>query len=416
MLTFSKIGRKGNLGNQLFQIASTIGIASKVGEVYAFKEWQYQQFFKHPLPVLNKVESDLVHVNEEMFEYHDWNLDFEKDNDLEGWLQTEKYFNRDKTKFYFEFKENLVQSVKERYKTTFERETILISIRRGDFVNHPDYFQTPIQFYMNALYEYFPDWVNTKNLVILSDDINYCKFHFSFLENAFFGEALSAIEQLCLGSLCTHFIISNSTFSWWSAWLGEKENSKVIRPLKYFRGKKAEELDDKDYFPDRWLKFDFEEKRVPLKKVKLRVFKNNTILNDYLSYFFTMDNGSEGMIDTLELETDLPYLVSPVFYYYIDHLDVKKIRIKPSTVAFKMSNLFNYPEFVENKYDFGFFSAIFNFQNQSLLKSQLEDVQEVYVPVGLFVSFGGYSFNLKRYKHQKIITFKRIVKRILFRK
>ena len=98
----------------------------------------------------------------------------------------------------------------------------------------------------------------------MSDDIYYCKFHFGFLKNAVFVENLSAIEQLAMASQGTDFIISNSTFSWWMAWLSEKKASKIIRPIKNFRGVFAAEHDDFDFFPSRWMIFDFKSKKIDL--------------------------------------------------------------------------------------------------------------------------------------------------------
>jgi hypothetical protein len=40
----------------------------------------------------------------------------------------------------------------------------------------------------------------------------------------------NAYADLWLMSQCKHFVIANSTFSWWGAWLGEKEHSVVISP------------------------------------------------------------------------------------------------------------------------------------------------------------------------------------------
>jgi predicted transcriptional regulator len=42
------------------------------------------------------------------------------------------------------------------------------------------------------------------------------------------------IESLYLMTQCDHFILSPSTFSWWGAYLGEKQNSKVYSPDWWF--------------------------------------------------------------------------------------------------------------------------------------------------------------------------------------
>jgi hypothetical protein len=91
----------------------------------------------------------------------------------------------------------------------------------------------------------------------MSDDIAYCKFHFKFLLNAYFIDNLSPIEQLAFSSIGNDFIISNSTFSWWIAWLSEKKDSIVIRPKKVFRGEISKTYYDRDYFPERWSIFEY---------------------------------------------------------------------------------------------------------------------------------------------------------------
>ena len=49
MVTYSQLGNKGRLGNQLFQIASTIGIATENGRPFAFPDWEYNKYFEAKL-------------------------------------------------------------------------------------------------------------------------------------------------------------------------------------------------------------------------------------------------------------------------------------------------------------------------------------------------------------------------------
>lgn len=423
MLTFSKVGKKGNLGNQLFQIAATIGLAQKHGHDYAFLPWQYQSFFKNPLPVLATLPEKLMSVTEKQFHHHDWDFpDSGQAYDLVGWLQSERYFDRAKTQHYFEFTDSLVSKLKSKYELAFEKPTILVSIRRGDFVNHPDYLQLPIQFYLNALLEFFPDW-QSRNLIVLSDDIGYCKFHFSFLDNVFFGDGLNAIEQLCLGSLCDDFIISNSTFSWWTAWLGEKQHSKIICPHQNFDGDKRKQCDDRDYFPKRWIRYDAEGKKIRLAELRFEFhFENNRdLLSGYLAHYF--ETNASDHSDRYIFEKD--YFLPPLLVYY-SYWVKQKSQHRPVHLYLnecKVSKKLNYEEF-SNQLDFGFFSSIFKFETKRAtsrsvgVKIQSQQALDT-EPIAIAAAAGrftatAFGFSWKRYLRRLEIQLKSHVKKILF--
>lgn len=266
MLTFLKLGYKGNLGNQLFQIASTIGLANKYGHEFCFPKWEYAKYFDFDFKEIED-KKGWETLNEVHFNYYEWEIP-RGDYSLNGWLQSEKYFQRINIKSVFNFKTDFETSLINQNRKLFSKSTLLISIRRGDFVDNKDYFQLSYKYYFKALLHHFPDY-EKYNIIFTSDDINYCKYHFSFLKNAYFLDGLNAIQQLCLASKFDHFIISNSTFSWWLAKLGEKSNSMVICPIKNFDGSFSKKYDDSDYYPERWIKYNPNKDYLPSRFWKL---------------------------------------------------------------------------------------------------------------------------------------------------
>lgn len=270
MLTFSRLGKMGNLGNQLFEIASTIGLAQLHGHEYKFPEWQYTKYFKEDLP-LGQPPLDAKVINEQHYHYHQWPIRGEN-YDLRGWLQSEKYWEHIEPQIreLFSFKDEMVTILRQRLENAFERPTIAISIRRGDYVGNPNYELLPATYYIQALLHHFPDY-RDYNILFFSDDIPYCRVHFECLPNAFFVDGLGAIEQLCLMSECDHFIIANSTFSWWGAYLGEKPGCKIIRPAYLFAGPLLIKNDAKDFYPDRWISFDHKAQKLDLRDVTFTI-------------------------------------------------------------------------------------------------------------------------------------------------
>lgn len=269
MITFLNLGRKGNFGNQLFQIASTIGIAEKNNHEFCFPKWQFSEYFEFNFNTCSNVE-DWIHIKENQFNYYEWKLS-DKNYDLNGWLQTEKYFFESKIKEVFKFNSQFENDLIEKYKFLFLKKTILVSVRRGDFVNNPNYFQLSYQFYLTALIYHFGE-LEDYNVVFASDNISYCKKHFSFLPNVFFLENLSPVEQLCLGAKLDNYVISNSTFSWWLAWLGEKNESKIIRPIQIFDNDFSKKHDESDYFPNRWIAHNNTQYELSNKYIKLKIY------------------------------------------------------------------------------------------------------------------------------------------------
>jgi len=261
VITFSKLEEKGiNLGNQLHRLASLIGLSEKYQCELVIPHWKYARYFLE-VPKQGVIGTEL-NIKEKDFHYTPefWDQYKEafqtKNIDVWGFFQSEKYWIHCKSKVLqaLTFEASFVQQVKEKFSQAFSKPTIAISIRRGDFATTPGYFLLPLEFYLKALTEFFPDH-EKYNIIIFSDDLGYCKAHIRNSKNIFFATGLKDIEQLCLMSLCNHFIISNSTFSWWGARLGEKEETKIIRSPYQYRGWLSH-MNTKDYYPERWYVYD----------------------------------------------------------------------------------------------------------------------------------------------------------------
>ena len=86
-------------------------------------------------------------------------------------------------------------------------------------------------------------------MIIFSDDTKWCKEQEIFSDDRFLvSEDNDQSYDLCLMSMCNDFIIANSSFSWWGAWLGNR--GKVVAPKQWFG--KGLNHDTKDLYCSDW--------------------------------------------------------------------------------------------------------------------------------------------------------------------
>ena len=244
---------QGGLGNQLFQWAATKALSIKHNTDYAF-DFSYFNSNQWNLE-LNKFKKIILKKHNESISLNIVTDDFyfkkiENDSLLDGYWQSEKYFNeidcliREDLKIENNIKEYIVNKY-----SILNENTVSLHVRRGDYINlqnfHP--LQT-IDYYKNA-YDTINE--NSINVLILSDDVNWCKKNIKF-NNTSYIENETNIVDLYIMSLCKHNIIANSSFSWWGAWLNENKNKKIVCPINWF-GKETN-IYTGDIVPEKWLK------------------------------------------------------------------------------------------------------------------------------------------------------------------
>ena len=230
MLTCTQIRRSVNpgkmqtvpygLGNTLFMIASTIGIAKVNGYSFGFDNFLAQEYFANPLPGAEKKKYHqfLVNCNYKGADIGFQGFDVPDNSDVHGYMGSWKYFDhcRDLIKHYFTFKK-LCEPIKDSILISFrdyDREGASPVFRRLDY----DYFQDALSL--------LPD----KPVYVISDNPARAK---EVIREDFIYIHNTPIIDLYLISNADYLIMSPSTFSWWGAYLSGAE---TIAPRPWFIG------------------------------------------------------------------------------------------------------------------------------------------------------------------------------------
>ena len=124
-----------------------------------------------------------------------------------------------------------------------------IHVRRGEYLKYPNHHPTQTLKYFEDSVEALKD--KTDKIIVFSDDIPWCKENFKF-DNIVYIENEKDYIEIYLMSLCNNNITSNSSFSWWCAWLNENKDTVVIGPTKCFG--LALTHATADILPESWIK------------------------------------------------------------------------------------------------------------------------------------------------------------------
>ena len=262
-VAFNYLGKLGQLGNQMFQFAATLGVARYLGIPFTIPNHNdifvdalgnklrielFDCFDMHPMNT-GILQTENIYP-EKGFEFdggifkNDRRFDFT----LYGFFQTEKYFKHcaEEVRTNFKFKDEIINECKEIVDDYFDN-PIALHIRRGDFlINSDNHYNQSLDYYEEALNKFDLK----RQVIIFSDDPKWCMAQELFSSDRFIvSESAGPYHDLYLMSRCSDFIIANSTFSWWGAWLGN--GGRVIAPNKWF-GPNNAHLNTKDLYCEHW--------------------------------------------------------------------------------------------------------------------------------------------------------------------
>jgi hypothetical protein len=256
---------KGGLGNVLFQLATGISFAFENKTEFSVSNFDWHINYLNSEKEFNP---GLSHADEYSFYFKNLNkrkhpeeilciqypFTYFEDTRLtnhcliEGYFQSEKYFKKYRgiilQQFKLPFEKRLSTFLK--YPVFFRKNITSIHVRRGGYLTSPIHYNQQIEYYEEAIKKVES---STYKFIVFSDDIPWCKENFKGSKFMFIENEKDYVE-IYLMSKCTNNIISNSTFSWWGAWLNEHKNKVVISPKNWF---KTNQLSTEDLIPADWI-------------------------------------------------------------------------------------------------------------------------------------------------------------------
>lgn len=213
--TYRRLGERGRLGNQLFQIAATIGIArEREARVLLPAGWPYRPYFSLPTDVFAG-PIQLARSREA------WPAAVSIEPQWRSYLQDYDLWAmvRDEVWRLLQPSDLAIGEANARLPELVElREKTAVHVRRGDYVEgrtihrpcHPSYYERAVDEVLRRT----PD----THLLVFSDDHAWVKSHLD-LPAPIHIEGNPEWLDLTLMSLCDQHICANSTFSWWGAFL-----------------------------------------------------------------------------------------------------------------------------------------------------------------------------------------------------
>lgn len=137
---------------------------------------------------------------------------------------------------------------------------IAIHVRRGDYRSEKimsKYVTQDEEYYRKAIDKAISIINNSEaSLLFFSDDISWCRDRFSDYGSAVFVDGKitgSPLVEMLFMQNVKCLVMSNSTFSWWSAWLSDRNDRFVIAPARWYQDDKMNGKAIRALIKDDWM-------------------------------------------------------------------------------------------------------------------------------------------------------------------
>jgi hypothetical protein len=277
MSLFLEVKFKGGLGNQLFQYATArcLSVKKRIPWLLFNTDNYKSDAFGRSFGLTNfRIKGSVIHnelirklfqrgtkynkvvsllplfggIDEAGLKLHHFPEKLRLLSSLSGYWQSEFYFKDIRALLIEELVPQVVPDLPHWLSGS---ETVAVHIRRSDYLVENGFGALSKKYYGNAI-EMMKTMVSKPVFIFFSDDLEWCRENFRDPDFLFCQEKDWEEDylQLFLMSRCSHQIIANSSFSWWSAWLNDHTAKLVIRPDKPFLDPS---LQYESYYPVEWI-------------------------------------------------------------------------------------------------------------------------------------------------------------------
>lgn len=278
-----EINIRGGLGNQMFEYAAARNYQLMYGDELILNKVSYQNdkfgrcYSLHYLNIdsavkvyekkniiltlfaaMSKFFPDIaLHLGMKIG-YFAWNgkkyykLPFMKNRKkyLYSYFQSERYFieNRDLIREELKVSDEYCNKNKELLEKIQTKNSVCVHIRRGDYVTGK-LLMCSLEYYEKGI-KYMNENIKDPQFFVFSDDIQWVKDHLIKSDVIHYVDDVEHdYEELQLMYSCKHFIISNSSFSWWAQYLSDYTEKVVIAPEKWMPNDKEKRA----LYMDNWI-------------------------------------------------------------------------------------------------------------------------------------------------------------------
>lgn len=220
---------------------------------------KYKNFTGSKVEQLQTFNREGIYYGLSPYEYYEIQTSSSFIKYVNGYWQSPKFFNQIESKLQQELRVKTAPSEKNKamIKKIEQSNAVCVHIRRGDYVGSS--FDICTEAYYQKAMDIIASKVENPTFYIFSnssEDLQWIKENYHFDYNLVYVDLNNCdYEELRLMYTCKHFIISNSTFSWWGAYLSTYTDKVVIAPSKWNLDYEVVE----DLYLDHWIKIGMEE-------------------------------------------------------------------------------------------------------------------------------------------------------------